>query len=107
PELRQDVLRELRAVVGGAADVGDGGDLAAGDAPRLFERAEGQRFAGQERFGAREADHRRRHAAVGDGGGVDVAVGGAEADGGGEGGDVEVLAPRDFVQLQFVAHDGH
>src|SRR5436190_10103001 len=93
PELGEDVLRELRAVVGRAAHVRDRLDLAARDAAGLLECAQRDRLAGQERLGAREADDRRRDAAVRNGRGVDVPVGGAEADGGGESGDVEVFAP--------------
>src|SRR5437763_1170215 len=104
-ELRQDVLGELGAVVGGAADIGDRFHFAAGDAAGFLERGQRDRLAGQERLGLREADDGRRDAAVGDRGGVDEAVAGAEADGRGEGGDVEVFAAADFVELERVGDE--
>ena len=49
--------------------------LAAGDTAGFLECGQRDWLAGEEGFGAREADHRRRHAAVRDACGVDVAVG--------------------------------
>ena len=56
------------------------------------------------RLGARQANDRRRDAAVRDACAVDAVAGHGQADCGGEGGDVEVFAARDLVEL--IADDG-
>src|SRR5207302_8827631 len=61
--------------------------------------------APQKRLGARRADERRRDTAVCDRRSVDAVAGHGQTDCGGEGGDVEVFAARDFVELERVADD--
>src|SRR3954452_8554374 len=62
-ELAQDVLAELRAVVGAAADVGDGGDLLSRDFSGLTRGCQRQRVAAEEVFGPAHANNVRPDAA--------------------------------------------
>src|SRR3954453_6861954 len=84
---------QLQVVVGGARGRSlDWLDLAASDAAGVLEGVERCGLAGEERLGAREADDGRGDDAVRDARAADAVAGHGQADGGGEGGDVQIFA---------------
>src|SRR5688500_18899214 len=102
-ELAEDVLAELGAVLERAAHVGDRDDLRSRASPGFRERLECEVLPAQERFGPLQTDDVWTDTAVREARLLDRLPVHAHPDGGGEGGDVQVLALRDLVQLEQLA----
>ena len=99
-ELDQDVLGELQAELARAADVGDRLDLGAGHRfpPREMSPPTNGRPARNASV-ARQPEHGRPDAAIGDRGRLDPFAVPADPNGRAKGGDVHFLALGDLVEL--------